>query len=103
MTAIKGGRPEWPDLVLGLLLPVVYFAEGPGWTFIICLLATTGTAASATGSLSPHWGLFRGFVAAIEAPGIQVLLLSGDIRTTGLGVIVLIFLGQNFHKQYWSE
>jgi signal transduction histidine kinase/CheY-like chemotaxis protein len=93
---------------LGLMLPIILHSQGSGWAFIICLLATTGTAASATGSLSPHRGIFRAFVVTLELPAMVALLLSGRVQEIGLGVLVAIFmvqilvLGEHSHRQFWD-
>ena len=94
--------------IFGITLPLVFFSLGAGWTFIICVLTTTGLAAAATSSLSPRQNLFRTFVIILELPGAVTLLAFGDLREMGLGLLMLIFLGQilvmgsYFHHEFWS-
>ena len=98
-----------PAVVLGLSLPLIFLNMGGGWTFIICLLAITGTAASATGSLSPNLGLFRIFVVVLVLPIIVTLLAFGEVKEMGLGFLTLVFLGQilllgnHFHHELWTR
>ena len=96
-------------LVYGLALPLILLYQGADWTFLIFLLAITGAAAGATGSLSPHLGLFRAFTALLLLPVMVALLAGGSLREAGLGVIVLFFgvqillLGQHFHANLWAD
>jgi signal transduction histidine kinase/ActR/RegA family two-component response regulator len=94
--------------VFSVTLPLIYLKLGAGWTFIICLLTSTGAAASATGSLSPHQNLFRAYVVLAKLPAIVTLLAFGGPREMGLGLLTLVFLvqilvlGQHSHKQFWA-
>ncbi len=94
---------------IGAVLPVVFFITGASWTFIVCLLSTTGIAASAVSSLSPREGLFRTFVCIAKLPAIFTLLAFGTHREIGLGILVLVYLGQliilgrYFHTEFWAN
>jgi signal transduction histidine kinase/ActR/RegA family two-component response regulator len=93
----------------GLALPAIYFTLGAGWTLIICLLTVTGMGASATGSLSPRIALLRGFVSMTLLPLSLTLLVYGNLREIGLGILILFFLGQllvlgnYFHAEFWRS
>ncbi len=91
----------------GLALPAIYFTLGSDWTLIICLLTVAGMGATSTATLSPRLTLFRGFVSLTLLPLSLVLLVDGNMREMGLGVLILAFLGQlfilgnYFHAGFW--
>lgn len=94
--------------IFGISLPLLYFESGSNWTFIICLLTTTGITAVATGSLSPRRGLFRLFVLVVHLPIVTILLALGNLQEMGLGLLTAVFmvhiliLGGYFHQIFWS-
>lgn len=97
-----------PVLALGSVAPLVFFASGAGWDFIICVLSITGVSAGATSSLSPRKNIYRIFQVILLLPTVFTLLVFGEGKVQGLAVLVLLFLGQvlvlgqYFHREFWK-
>ena len=97
-----------PAVALGSIAPLVFFSQGPGWDFIICILSLTGVSAGATSSLSARKNIFHAFQALLLIPTVIVLVFFGEGKTQGLTLLLVLWLGQivilghYFHKEFWS-
>ncbi len=97
-----------PAAALGLAPPLVFFALGAEWDFVICVLSLTGISAGATSSLSPRRGIFRFFQTVLLLPTVMTLAIFGKGQAQGLSLLVFLWLGQvlvlgnYFHKEFWS-
>ena len=97
-----------PALALGSVAPLVFFYQGAGWDFIICILSVTGVSAGASSSLSPRKKIFRVFQTVLLVPTILTLVIFGEGKAQALSVLVLLWLGQvlvlgrYFHQEFWA-
>ena len=95
-------------LIMGAILPVIFFNWGADWAFIICLLSITGISAGAASSLAPRQKLYRAFQAALLGPSAVTLLVFGEGRDQALSLLVFLWIGQvtvlgrYFHREFWS-
>ena len=95
-------------LLWGLAQAAIGLTLGIEHTFYICMLGTAGIAATSTSSLSPDRRLFSGFIVAILAPTIVAMLSMMGVRTSGLAVLVgiyivqILLMGRYYNKEFWT-
>ncbi len=95
-------------LLWGLAQAAIGLTLGIEHTFYICMLGTAGVAATSTSSLSPDRGLFTGFIVAILAPTIVAMLSLMGVRSSGLALLVgiyvvqILMMGRYYNKEFWT-
>ena len=95
-------------LILGAVLPAIFFNQGANWAFIICLLSIAGISAGAAASLSPRLKLYQAFQTVLLGPTALALLLFGEGKIQALSLLVILWagqvivLGRFFHREFWS-